>query len=300
MSIIRERVAEHDVLDVLPLDEHVCFANRVTLRIEFLPVHHEPRFGIDLVQMIIGNAEHAARSRGRVVHRAHDAWLRKRIVILNEKKINHEPNDFARREMFARSFVGEFGELANELFEDRTHLRVRHVLRMQIDGGELLADEIEQIRFGEAVDLRVEIKLLEDVAHRWRKPMHIRAQVRAQVVLIAHEFLQIQRRCVVEVMLRRFVQHDLGAKFLLLAALRFFKHRVLRRREHAVKPAQHREGKNDLPVLRLLEIATEQISNRPNERGEVGVGHSVPARMRSMLPQWATAVVDLCPKRQRG
>jgi hypothetical protein len=48
------------------------------------------------------------------------------------------------------------------------------------------------------------------------------------------------------VMLRCFVQHDLRAEFLLLAALRFFKHRVLCRREHAVKPAPHGERKNDL------------------------------------------------------
>ena len=40
--------------------------------------------------------------------------------------------------MLAGCFVGEFGKLANEFFEDRTHLSFADDIGMQVDIGELL------------------------------------------------------------------------------------------------------------------------------------------------------------------
>ena len=177
----------------MPFDQHVRFANRVTLGIQFLPVHDKARLGIDLVQMIIGNTEHAARSRRRVVHCAHHAWLSECVVIFYKKKIDHQTNDFARREVFTCGFVGEFGKLSDEFFKDRAHFGVGDLVWMQVNGGEFFRDHIKQVCLGEAINLRVEVKLFKDVAHCRREAMDIRAQVRAQVVLITHELFQIQR-----------------------------------------------------------------------------------------------------------
>ena len=100
--------------------------------------------------------------------------------------------------MLPGGLIGKFGELTDEFLEDRAHLRIANDLGVEVDVGELFRDEVEQAGFIEPIDLGVEVEALEDVAHRGRERLHVGAQVFADVVLVAHEFLQIERRGVVE------------------------------------------------------------------------------------------------------
>ena len=100
-------------------------------------------------QMLVRHRQHAARAGGGVVDGAHDAGLGQRLVVLDEQQVDHQPDDFAGREVLPGGLVGDFGELADQLLEHEAHLRVVDRVRVQVDAGELLGDLIEQVGLGE-------------------------------------------------------------------------------------------------------------------------------------------------------
>ena len=130
--------------DILPLDEHVRLADRIGLGVQFLPEHGQPRLWVVLGQIFVGHREHAARARRRVIDGAHHAGLCQHVVILDEQQVDHQPDDFTRREMFSRRLVRDFRELADQFLEDEPHLAVADLVGMQIELRELFGDQIQQ------------------------------------------------------------------------------------------------------------------------------------------------------------
>ena len=266
-------VAEDDVGDVLPLDEHVGLADGVGLGVQLLAIHNQPGVGIQAGEVLARDAQHAAGAGGGIVEAAHHAGLRQSVVVLNEEEIHHEPDDFARSEVLPGGLIGKLGELADEFLEDRAHLRIAHDLGVEVDVGELFRDKVEQAGLRQLVDLRVKLEALEDVPHRRRERLHVGAQILADVVLVAHELFQVERRGVVEE-LAGFPQEE-GLR-IQPGGLAF---RLLRQDgvfgglQHAVQTAQDGEREDDFAILRLLVVATKQIGDRPDEGGEVGISH---------------------------
>jgi hypothetical protein len=109
---------------------------------------------------------------------------------------------------------------------------------------------------------------------KMRQVKDVRAQVLADVVLIADDGLQIVLGGVVEVLARLLEQEWLGVEARLLACGQFGQDGSLGRREDTVQPSQHHERQNDLPVVRLLVIAAQQLGDRPDERTEVLFVHA--------------------------
>jgi hypothetical protein len=72
-------------------------------------------------------------------------------------------------EVLSRGFVGDLGELADQLLEDRTHLCVADGVGVEIDASELFGDLIEHAALGETVYLSVDVEAFEDVPHRREK-----------------------------------------------------------------------------------------------------------------------------------
>ena len=70
-----------------------------------------------------------------VVDGAHHAGLGQHVVILDEDQVDHEPDDFAGREVLSGGLVGDFSELADQLLEDRAHFGVGDRLRVEVDPG---------------------------------------------------------------------------------------------------------------------------------------------------------------------
>ena len=209
-----------------------------------------------------------------IVERADNAGLGQGVVVLDEEQIDHQPNDFTRREMLSGGFIGKLGELADEFLEHRAHLGIADDVGVEVDVGELLGDEVEQPGFGQPVNLRVKVEALENVAHGGRERLHIRAEVFADVVLVAHQLLQVQRRRVVEELARLAQQERLGIQLGLLALGQFGEHGGFGRFKHAIEPAQNGERQDDLAVFGLLVVAAQEIGDGPDEGGKIGVAHS--------------------------
>jgi hypothetical protein len=88
------------------------------------------------------------------------------LFILNEQKIDHQPNNFAGGgEVLPGGFTGKLGKLADEFFKYRTHLGIADGLGMQVDIGEFFRDELEQPGFDQIVDLGVELEAPGNVTH---------------------------------------------------------------------------------------------------------------------------------------
>ena len=79
--------------------------------------------------------------------------------------------------MFSGGFVGNFGKFADQFLEHHPHLAVADFVRVQIYIRETLSHLIQQSGFGEAVNLAVEVKALEDVPYRWRKTLNVGKQI---------------------------------------------------------------------------------------------------------------------------
>ena len=204
--------------------------------------------------------------------RAHDAGLGQRLVVFDEEQIDHQPDDLARREVLPGGLVRQFGKLADQFLEDRAHLGIADGIGMEVDVGELLGDEVEQAGLGQLVDLGVKLEALENVAHGRRERLHVGAQVFADVVLVAHELLQVERRGVVEELAGLAQQEGLGIQAGRLAGFLLGQHGGLGGFQHAIQAAQDGEGQDDLAVFGLLVVAAQEVGDGPDEGGKVGIG----------------------------
>jgi hypothetical protein len=94
------------------------------------------------------------------------------------------------------------------------------------------------------------------------------------VILIAHELFQVERRRVVKEGAALAQQERFGIHLGSSAFGQFRQHGGLGGFQHAIEPTQHGKRQDDLAMFRLLAIAAQQIGNRPDERGKIGVAHA--------------------------
>ncbi|MFO0875267.1 MAG: hypothetical protein U0575_15030 [Phycisphaerales bacterium] len=175
--------------------------------------------------------------------------------------------------MVARGLVGQLVEATDEVFEDEPHLLVGHAVGMQVDVADLRDDQEQDARLAHLLDLALELEEVEDTADVGREALDVAVEVLGDVVGIALELLEVQRRVVVEPLARRLVQPGIEgfALELVLGPRVLGKHLGLGRREHAVESAEHRHGKHDALVLRRTVRTTQQVGDLPDEVREVVV-----------------------------
>jgi hypothetical protein len=101
------------------------------------------------------------------------------------------------------------------------------------------------------------------------------------VVLVTHELLHVEGRRIVKTLASFAEEEGLGREILLLFGGKFGKDRGFRGFEDAVESAEDSERKDDLAIFGLFVIATLEIRDRPDERGQRLLGHEV-------TPGWAT------------
>ena len=127
-----------------------------------------------------------------------------------------------------------------KVLEDQAHLLVGHRIWVQVHVAELGDDQVQDVRLPHLLDLEE----LEDAAHIGREALDVADEVLLDVVRIALEPFESERRMVVEALSGRLVQQliqrvvpVLGAHLLVPA-----QDRCLGRGQDAVEPAQHGHG----------------------------------------------------------
>ena len=100
--------------------------------------------------------------------------------------------------MLTGVFVQRFVELADQLFEDRAHHRVRHAIRMKIDILKALQHLEEESCFAQPLNRVVEVELLQYVAHILAEPGDVVAQIGCEIGRVCEQLLEIVSRGVVE------------------------------------------------------------------------------------------------------
>jgi hypothetical protein len=94
------------------------------------------------------------------------------------------------------------------------------------------------------------------------------------VVLVAHEFFQVERRGVVKKLAGLAEQKRFGVHLGGGALSQLGQHGNFGCFQDAIETAQHRERQDDLAIFGLLVIAAQEISDGPDEGGKIGVAHA--------------------------
>ncbi len=237
--------------------------------------------GRELQQGLLGDGEHAAGAAGAVVEEIGGGFDLVRHG--EEDQLRHQLHGVTRRPVLARLLVVLLVEAADELLEDRAHrvvveagmlhraVAVQHGVGAQVDvrREELLDQRAERVRFREARDLVAELEALEDVLHVGGEAIEIGLEVGAELLLAGSglERAKGELRGVVERLAGflaegsvlmddpRLVERGLHGE-----------HGRLGRFEQGIEPAQHRHGKDDVPVLAAdVEVAQNVVGNPPEE-----------------------------------
>ena len=112
------------MVDVVALDEHVGAADGVGLGVVVLAEDFELGVGVQLVQVLVGDGQHAAGPAGGIEERADDALLHEQVAVGGEQQVDHQADDFAGREVVAGRLVRGFVESPDQFLEDVAHLDV--------------------------------------------------------------------------------------------------------------------------------------------------------------------------------
>lgn len=268
MAIVEQGVIVDDRIDGLSLDDHVGLADRVGLRVEFLAGQGEASARVHVLEVVFGYREHAAGASGRVVNGADDVPVAQGLVIVGEEQVDHEFDDFARSEVLTGGFVGCFGELADEFFEDMAHFGVGDAVGVQIDVGELLDDQQKQVAVFEFFDAVFDFVLSEDVPHVFGEGVQVGEQIFAQVFGVADQGGQVVAAGVVEGVLvpgAGFEQDWADGQAFGFSFSDDFQDFWLGVCQDCVEAAQDGEGQDEVAVLVGFEVASEQVGDAPDE-----------------------------------
>ena len=82
--VVGEGVTQFDVVDLLPLDQHISLTDGVALWIELLPIGTHDGLWIELIQILHPLGEETAGACGGVVDGADNTWLGEGIIIFHK------------------------------------------------------------------------------------------------------------------------------------------------------------------------------------------------------------------------
>ena len=108
MGVLRERVAEGDLLGVVACHEHVRFADAERLAVELLAEELDADRVVEAFQRFFGQRQHTARPARRVIDLADDAAPCELFIVIGDEKIDDEADHLAGGEVFPCGLVRDF------------------------------------------------------------------------------------------------------------------------------------------------------------------------------------------------
>lgn len=137
---------------------------------------------------------------------------------------------------------------------------------MQINSGEFLDSQIEQVSLIQLFNLLEEIVAFKDIPAVVAEPIDIGNDVDVNMGRIAQQLGNIKWRGIVERLARFLDQKGLEIDALIISRFVFFEDSGFGALQHAIQAPQQGKRQNNLAIVGLFEIPSEQISNRPCER----------------------------------
>ena len=176
--VVGEAGAELDGVGVFAGYQHIRFADGVGLRVEFLTQQSNVGVGIDLfAEVVLANRQHAAGAAAGVEDAADDPLSARFLTVFGEKQGDQQAHDIARGVVFPAGLVGHFREPAQQFLEDLSHGVVVHLIGVQIDLGEFVAEDEQAIVFVQPVDELIEVEVFDDVPHIFAEAVEVVAEV---------------------------------------------------------------------------------------------------------------------------
>ncbi|MNN05474.1 hypothetical protein D3C81_1182350 [compost metagenome] len=279
--VVGQGVAELNAGHVLALDQHVSLADSVGLGIELLAVKRHADLLADGLDILIPLRQKAAGSGGWVID-GDDAVGRELVVLIGDHQRGGEVHDIARGEVLPGGFVGAFRKFTDHLFEDDAHAEVADELGAQISSGEALHHLIQQIGGFQLLYEVFKVEVFEDLAGILAERLYVAHQIGGG--LGVGQGVEGQRGGVEE-LLPSGAQHvhftyGIRAAFL---GVGLANHGILGRRQHTLQTPQQGERQDDATVLGLFEVTAQQVGNRPEKSGRLGMVF----RVHSIIP-WNT------------
>ena len=192
------------------------------------------------------------------------------VVLPGDHQRGGQVHDIARGEVLPSGFVGAFRELADQLFEDDAHAEVADALGAQVGGSEALHHLIQQVGGGKLLHEVFKVKVLEYLACILAEGLHVAHQIEGG--LGVGQRAEGQLGGIEELLPGRAQQqtltHQVRPAFLRIGLT---DHRFPGRLQHTLHSAQQGERQDDATVLRLLEVTAQQVGNRPEKGGRLGM-----------------------------
>lgn len=162
VSIVAKRVAEGDLLRVMPRHQHVGFADAEGFAVQLLPEQLNADRGIEVLERAFRQGQHAARAAGWIIYLAYYPAPGEFGIVIGDQKINDQSDDLSRREMFTGGFVRDFREAADQFLKQITHLQITDGIGMKVDFAEPLKHVPENAAILQALQLVGEQELVEE------------------------------------------------------------------------------------------------------------------------------------------
>ena len=175
--VVGERVAQLDVADILPFDEHVGLADGVAFGVQLLTKGAHDGLGVQLVHILHARRQKATRPRCWVINGADDAGLGEGFVVFHEHQRGGQAHDVARGEVFASSLVGAFGKFADQLFKHQAHLVVGNGFWVQVHGADFLHHLVEQVGVVQKANEFGELEVVKNLACVFGKALDVALQI---------------------------------------------------------------------------------------------------------------------------
>jgi hypothetical protein len=124
-AVVEQRVAQHDVVGVLALDQHVRLTDRPRLVVPVLAVELGLGVGVEVADVLFGHGQHAAGAAGGVVDGL-DHMAAAQVLLRGQQQVDHQLDDLTRGEVLPGLLVGLFRADPDQFLEDIAHLHVVH------------------------------------------------------------------------------------------------------------------------------------------------------------------------------
>ena len=289
VSVQRKSRAKADMLSFLTVafEQHIRFADGVSLRVDFLPEEMNGHLFIpaccESQQSVLRNRQHTARSTSAIIARV--SCILDLVCNRHENQIRHQLHNVTRCPVFTGFFIIFFVELANKLFKNGAHSvivqagmfenRLRLVFvdwlwaQVDIRRYEFLYNSTKNIRFNHRRNLIAEFKLGKNLLYIGRKTIQISLEVLLECLLFGTtgQVFQTEWGRITKCLTGNIIEgRPLVINTCCVQLLLHIKDCRLGIFQHCVQTANDCHGQNHVTILATnINVTQAVIGNTPNK-----------------------------------